>query len=131
MTDDTTLSSSEENVDWDALVNDVPAKAAPAPAAREPSAAAAASSEGGSSAMLRGAIQKVMDEIEHHEREAKRHLQQAEELRKELRSSISFLQAGGGPTGKSAEPAKAAKPAEPAAKTKAPASPKKSGGKRK
>ena len=42
--------------------------------------------------MLREAIQKVMKEIEHHEREAKRHLQQAKALRKDLRDSFAFLQ---------------------------------------
>jgi hypothetical protein len=45
--------------------------------------------------MLRQAIQKVMEEIEQHEVEAKQHLQQAAQLRKELRESIAFLQAQG------------------------------------
>src|SRR5262249_33805699 len=48
--------------------------------------------ESGTKGMLREAIQKVMKEIEFHEEEAKRHLQQAEFLRKELRDSFSFLQ---------------------------------------
>jgi len=74
-----------------------------------------ASVETGTRAALREAIQKVMDEIEHHEREAKRHLQQAQELRKELRESVAFLQAGGQP----AKPAKPAETAEASAKTKA------------
>jgi hypothetical protein len=43
--------------------------------------------------MLRKAIQNVMGEIEHHEAEAQKHLQQAAELRKELRDSLRFLQA--------------------------------------
>ena len=51
--------------------------------------------EGGSRGMLREAIRKVMEEIEHHEREARHHLQQAAELRKALRESISFLQEQG------------------------------------
>jgi hypothetical protein len=42
--------------------------------------------------MLRKAIQNVMGEIEYHEREAQKHLQQAAELRKELRDSLRFLQ---------------------------------------
>jgi hypothetical protein len=42
--------------------------------------------------MLREAIQKIMEEIEFHEREAKKHLHQAEELRNELRDSFAFLQ---------------------------------------
>ena len=33
-----------------------------------------------------------MKEIEHHEREAKKHLQQAKALRKDLRDSFAFLQ---------------------------------------
>ena len=45
----------------------------------------------GASGVLREAIQKVMEEIEHHEREAKRHSQQARDLRKELRESFSYL----------------------------------------
>jgi hypothetical protein len=42
--------------------------------------------------MLREAIQKVMEKIELHEREAKKHLHQAKELRNELRDSFAFLQ---------------------------------------
>jgi hypothetical protein len=49
--------------------------------------------------MLREAIQKVLEEIAHHETEAKKHLQQAQELRKDLRDSFSFLQ-DRGPKGK-------------------------------
>jgi hypothetical protein len=45
----------------------------------------------GARGILREAIQKVMEEIEHHEKEARHHLQQAAELRKALRESISFL----------------------------------------
>jgi hypothetical protein len=45
--------------------------------------------------ILRDAIQKVMGEIERHENEAKTHLQQAAELRKDLRDSIAFLQKQG------------------------------------
>jgi hypothetical protein len=41
--------------------------------------------------LLREAIQKVMEQINLHEREAKKHLQQAAELRKDLRESIAFL----------------------------------------
>jgi hypothetical protein len=48
--------------------------------------------ESGTKGMLREAIRKVMEEIEHHEREAKRHLQQAKALRKDLRDSFAFLQ---------------------------------------
>jgi hypothetical protein len=42
--------------------------------------------------MLREAIQNVMGEIAYHEDEAQKHLQQAAELRKELRDSLRFLQ---------------------------------------
>jgi len=45
--------------------------------------------------ILRDAIRKVMEEIERHEVEAKKHLQQARELRKDLRESIAFLQEQG------------------------------------
>ena len=54
-------------------------------------AVAAGHEEGGARGILREAIQKVMHEIEHHEKEARHHLQQAAELRKALRESISFL----------------------------------------
>jgi predicted nucleic acid-binding Zn-ribbon protein len=43
-------------------------------------------------AALQDAIRKVMDKIEHHEREAQHHLQQAAALRKDLRESMSYLQ---------------------------------------
>jgi uncharacterized membrane-anchored protein YhcB (DUF1043 family) len=42
--------------------------------------------------MLRKAIQNVMGEIDYHEMEAQKHLQQAAELREELRDSLRFLQ---------------------------------------
>jgi hypothetical protein len=48
--------------------------------------------ENSTSGMLREAIQKVMEKIEFHEIEAKKHLHQAEELRNELRDSFAFLQ---------------------------------------
>jgi hypothetical protein len=48
--------------------------------------------EGRTREMLRKAIQNVMGEIDHHEEEAQKHLQQAAELRKELRDSLKFLQ---------------------------------------
>src|SRR5438105_3282249 len=47
--------------------------------------------ESGARGMLREALLKVMEEIEHHEREAKQHLQKATELRKALRESVAFL----------------------------------------
>jgi hypothetical protein len=86
-----------------------------------PETMAAASAESGTRAILRDAIQKVMDEIAHHEREAKRHLQQAQELRKELRESVAFLQAGGqaSKVAETGDERRAAKAAEPAAKAKA------------
>ena len=49
------------------------------------------SQESGAKGMLRDAIRSVMEEIERHEAEAKKHLQQAAILRKELRESIAFL----------------------------------------
>src|SRR5436305_2039710 len=54
--------------------------------------AAESPQESSTKGMLREAIHKVMEEIDHHEREAKRHLAQARALRKDLRESFSFLQ---------------------------------------
>jgi hypothetical protein len=54
-------------------------------------AAAAAQEDSGARGILRDAIHKVMEEIEHHEREAKHHLEQAAGLRRALRDSVSFL----------------------------------------
>ena len=74
--------------------------------------------ESNTKGMLREAIQKVMGEIEFHEREAKNHLQQAEELRKDLRESFAFLltQEGGVNPGESPDegrPAEVAAPSPP------------------
>jgi hypothetical protein len=55
------------------------------------SSGGAAQEDGSARGILRDAIQKVMEEIEHHERQARHHLQQATELRKALKESISFL----------------------------------------
>jgi hypothetical protein len=52
--------------------------------------------------MLREAIQKVMEEIAHHERAAKKHTQMAAALRKDLRDTFAFLQGQEG-KGKAAE----------------------------
>jgi hypothetical protein len=46
--------------------------------------------------MLLDAIQKVKDEIAYHEQEAAKHVQKAEELRKDLRETYAFLQSAGG-----------------------------------
>jgi hypothetical protein len=54
-------------------------------------AEASAPPETNAKGMLRDAIHKVMEEIELHEREAKRHLQLADTLRKELRDSVKFM----------------------------------------
>src|SRR5260370_41087032 len=59
--------------------------------------AAEAQPESGARGMLRDAIEKVMKEIEHHEAEAKRHLQLAAELKNDLRESIAFLRKQGEP----------------------------------
>jgi hypothetical protein len=48
--------------------------------------------EGGAKGMLRDAITKVMEEITHHEKEARRHVKQAEALKRDLRESFAFLQ---------------------------------------
>ncbi len=74
--------------------------------------------ESSTKGMLREAIQKVMSEIEYHEREARNHLQQAEELRKDLRESFAFLltQEGGAAPGDSPpeeQPAAAEAPSPP------------------
>jgi hypothetical protein len=61
---------------------------APAPAAH------AEEEQGNSTAkgILKEAIQKVMEEIQFHEREAQKHRQQAEALKRDLRDSFAFLQ---------------------------------------
>jgi hypothetical protein len=48
--------------------------------------------EGGAKEILKDAITKVMEEISHHEKEAKRHVKQAESLKRDLRESFAFLQ---------------------------------------
>lgn len=48
-------------------------------------------SEGSVRGVLQGAIQKVMAEIDQHEHAAKRHLQQAEDLRKELQEGFRIV----------------------------------------
>jgi hypothetical protein len=90
-------------------------KPAPEAPARTAASASAGASESGTRAMLRDAIQQVIDEIDRHECEAKRHLEQAQELRKELRESVAFLQSGG----QAGKPAEAPKAAEHAGKTRA------------
>jgi len=74
--------------------------------------------ESSTKGMLRDVIHKVMEEIEHHEREAKKHTQKAAELRRDLRESFAFVQEA---RKGDAKPAKAeeSKPAEPSAKVKA------------
>jgi hypothetical protein len=72
------------------------------PEASAPPPAAEVQPESHARGILRQAIEKVMEEIEHHEEEAKKHSQQATQLRKDLRESIAFLQAQGAkavPTG--------------------------------
>jgi hypothetical protein len=51
-----------------------------------------AADDGGAKEMLKGAITKVMEEISHHEKEARRHVKQAESLKRDLRDSFAFLQ---------------------------------------
>jgi hypothetical protein len=51
--------------------------------------------EGGARRLLQEAIRKVMEEIKHHENEARKHMHQAAELRKDLGESIAFLQEQG------------------------------------
>jgi hypothetical protein len=83
-------------------------------------AAAAGHEQGSARGILRGAIQKVMEEIEHHERQARHHLQQAAELRKALKDSISFLHEQGEKkaTPSAAKAARSDKPGAPEDKTK-------------
>jgi hypothetical protein len=85
----------------------------PTPARVEP--------ESSTKGLLRDAIQKVMEEIDYHEREAKRHLQQAEALRKDLRESFSFLEErrGGGKAPPTPQVSQAVKTPEPDTKGKA------------
>jgi type I site-specific restriction endonuclease len=62
------------------------------PASSENSAsqpAAAEPRETGTGRILREAIHRVMDEIEHHKKEAQKHLQQVEELKRDLRESFA------------------------------------------
>jgi hypothetical protein len=54
--------------------------------------AASPPDEGGAKEILKDAITKVMEEISHHEKEAKRHVKQAEALKRDLRESFAFLQ---------------------------------------
>lgn len=69
------------------------ATAEESPRAGEPGVATPPEGQEESSAkgVLREAIQKVMTEIAYHEREAQRHLQLAQELRKDLRESFAFM----------------------------------------
>ena len=64
------------------------------PAEGSPSTAPAAQTPGAPEATVRGilqeAIQKIMDEIGHHEQEARRHLQLAEALRQELQEGFKI-----------------------------------------
>jgi hypothetical protein len=89
----------------------------------DPAAPAATEAESRTRGMLRDAIKKVMAEITHHENEAKKHKQQAEELRRELRESFAFVQLGrdkGKPPEPIADIAESRKAKEPAADEKAP-----------
>jgi hypothetical protein len=74
---------------------DAPADGPPATEGNEGPAPAGAADQG-ASGVLRDAIRHVLDEIEHHEREAKKHLQKARDLRKELRDSFAFVFEQGG-----------------------------------
>ena len=67
---------------------------AASPATEAPDSLAGATEEPQSDTgrMPRDAINKVMDQINYHQREAKKHLQRVEELRKDLRESFAFLQ---------------------------------------
>ena len=89
-----------ENEDRMAAVNTTPDK-------NDHSGGESAAPESKARGMLRDVIHRVMQEIEHHETEARRHLQQAAELRKDLRDSIAFLQAEGEKRPRTAVPAKA------------------------
>jgi hypothetical protein len=89
-----------ENEDRTAVANTTPAGAS----ADETEATAPESKARG---MLRDVIHKVMEEIEHHETEARRHLQQAAGLRRDLRESLAFLQAEGEKRPRTAVPTKA------------------------
>ena len=80
-----------ENEDRMAAVNTSPAR----PSSGDASENEDAGPESKASGMLRDVIHKVMEEIEHHESEARRHLQQAAELRRDLRESLAFLQTEG------------------------------------
>src|SRR5258708_1544020 len=73
--------------------------------------------ESSTKGMLRDVIHKVMEEIEHHEREAKKHTQKAAELRRDLRESFAFVQ----DKKSDARPARPeeSRPAEPSGKAKA------------
>jgi hypothetical protein len=68
-----------------------PVRGAVDAAPNQSESAEAGQPQGGARAALHEAIRNVMDEIEHHERQARHHLEQAAALRKALRESISFL----------------------------------------
>jgi hypothetical protein len=92
-----------------------PTTEAPDSVAPSPSETVGAQPESEAQAMLRGAIAKVMKEIEHHEAEAQRHSHLAAALRKDLRDSIAFLRKQGEQKETPAVPGHAAGVGEPAA----------------
>src|SRR4029077_6926689 len=86
---------------------------------------ATAADESSAKGVLRDAITKVMEEIQLHEKEARRHLKLAEALKRDLRESFAFLQErGGGRRGAEAPAGNAASSSasEPAAEKAAEAS---------
>jgi hypothetical protein len=83
---------------------------------------AAGQQESRTRGILREAIRKVMEEIEYHEKEAQQHLQQAAQLRKDLRDSLAFLQKQGEKAAPTAVPGdRPAKTGEPSAGKERPA----------
>jgi hypothetical protein len=99
MTDD--LSQSD---DADSLDAELQALGLPNTEEATPPGADELQEDSSAKGILREAIQKVMEEIAYHEREAEKHVQLAKSLRKDLRDSFAFLQErqDDAPTGASA-----------------------------
>jgi hypothetical protein len=106
--------SSSPSLETSFLDLDAPAGLEPPTASAEPAPPPDSRTRG----MLRDAIQKVMDEIERHENEAKKHLQQARDLRRELQESFAFAQKEGSDRNKPIDIAVETKSVEPTAKTR-------------
>jgi hypothetical protein len=119
---DTGSAAAEESSSTNGQEESASAEAAPEPP------------ESHTKSVLRQAIEKVMEEITQHEKEAQKHMQRANALRRELRESVAFLQDQGSrakptlPREKAAEPKVEGKSDDAASKKRPPAAAKKKAG---